>query len=156
MKSAKTAIVSRQTLFLATLGGALAAGLPASAHHAFSAEFDAQTPVHLQGAVTRVEWINPHAWVHLDAVQEDGTTVAWMVEGGTPNTLLRRGINKNSLQPGTEIIVRGFQSKDKHCRPSCKANGRDITFADGQKLFMGSSGTGAPRDGLDPTEQPRN
>ena len=145
----------RHALLLAPLL-ALAPAMPATGHHAFSAEFDAESPVLLRGKVTRVEWINPHAWVHLDAVQEDGSTVAWMVEGGTPNTLLRRGINKNSLQPGTEIVVRGYQSKDRYCRPACKANGRDITFTDGRKLFMGSSGTGAPRDGSDPTEPSRN
>ncbi len=123
-----------------------------AAHHAFSAEFDAEAPVRLQGKVTRVEWINPHAWLHIAHVEEDGTTVDWMVEGGTPNTLLRSGITKHTLQPGTEIVGRGYQSKDKKCAPSCKANGRDVTFPDGRKLFMGSSGTGAPRDGADPTE----
>jgi len=144
------------TLGFTGLALALSLCAPASAHHAFSAEFDAQAPVLLRGAVTRVEWINPHAWVHLDAVTEDGGTVAWMVEGGTPNTLLRSGITKHSLQPGTEIIVRGYQSKDGRCQPACKANGRDITFTDGRKLFMGSSGTGAPRDGADPEERPRD
>ena len=131
-----------------------------SAHHAFSAEFDADTPVFLQGRVTRVEWINPHAWVHVAAVSEDGSTQIWMVEGGTPNTLLRAGITKAALLPGTEIVVRGYQSKDKLCTPACKANGRDLTFPDGRKIFMGSSGTGAPRDGSDPREgaraRPRN
>ena len=125
------------------------------AHHAFSAEFDADAPVKLQGKVTKVEWINPHAWVHLMAELPEGGTQHWMVEGGTPNTLLRVGINKNSLVPGTEIVVRGYQSKDKACNPACKANGRDVTFPDGRKLFMGSSGTGAPRDGSDPREPPR-
>ncbi|MDH3643383.1 MAG: DUF6152 family protein [Gammaproteobacteria bacterium] len=127
-----------------------------SAHHAFSAEFDANAPVFLQGKVTRVEWINPHAWVHVAALQDDGSTENWMVEGGTPNTLLRSGISKKSLVPGTEIVVRGYQSKDKLCVPACKANGRDLTFPDGEKLFMGSSGTGAPRDGADPREPSRN
>lgn len=124
-------------------------------HHAFSAEFDANAPVKLRGKVTKVEWINPHAWVHLMAELDDGATQHWMVEGGTPNTLLRTGINKNSLKPGTEIVVRGYQSKDKACNPACKANGRDVTFPDGRKLFMGSSGTGAPRDGADPRERRR-
>ncbi len=139
-------------LGLLLLGAALSTPVPALAHHAFSAEFDGDAPVNLRGKVTRVEWINPHAWVHLDVEQEDGTTQEWMVEGGTPNTLLRTGITKYSLKPGTEIVVRGYQSKDHRCRPACKANGRDLTFADGRKLFMGSSGTGAPRDGADPTE----
>ncbi len=123
------------------------------AHHAFSAEFDADSPVNLAGKVTKIEWINPHAWVHLDAVNEDGTTTAWMVEGGTPNTLLRAGINRNSLPIGSEIKVRGYQAKDKRCVPACKANGRDITLANGERAFMGSSGTGAPRDGYDPRER---
>jgi len=128
----------------------------ALAHHSFTAEFDADAPVLLQGKVTRVEWINPHAWIHLDVTSEDGKTQAWMVEGGTPNTLLRAGINKNTVAIGTEIVVRGYQAKDKACNPACKANGRDITFKDGRKLFMGSSGTGAPRDGADPRERKRN
>ena len=127
----------------------------AAPHHSFAAEFDSKAPVLLTGKVTKVEWINPHAWIHLDVVQEDGTVVAWMVEGGTPNTLLRAGINKNTIPIGTEIVVRGYQSKDKACKPACKANGRDVTFADGRKLFMGSSGTGAPRDGADPREPKR-
>ena len=122
----------------------------ALAHHAFSAEFDAEKPVTLHGNVSKVEWINPHAWVHLTVVQEDGSSVEWMVEGGTPNTLLRAGITKNSLPIGSEIVVRGYQSKDRNCNPACKANGRDLAFADGRKVFMGSSGTGAPSDGLDP------
>jgi hypothetical protein len=133
--------------------GATAAGGAAWAHHAFAAEFDGKAPVLLRGKVTRVEWINPHAWVHVNVTGDDGKTVEWMVEGGTPNTLLRAGINRNTLKPGTEVIVRGYQSKDKLCRPACKANGRDITFADGRKVFMGSSGTGAPKDGSDPSER---
>ena len=124
----------------------------ARGHHAFSAEFDKDAPVNLQGVVTRIEWINPHAWIHLDVTGDDGNTVAWMVEGGTPNTLLRSGIHKNSLPIGSEIKVRGYQAKDKRCQPACKANGRDLIFADGRKVFMGSSGTGAPRDGSDPRE----
>ncbi len=138
------------------IAGLLILLAPAAAfsHHSFAAEFDANAPVLLKGKVTKVEWINPHAWVHLDVVEEE-TVVSWMVEGGTPNTLLRAGINKNTIGIGTEIVVRGYQSKDKSCKPACKANGRDITFADGRKLFMGSSGTGAPRDGTDPREPPR-
>lgn len=143
---------TKNWLAAGAIAGLAVSATQVAAHHAFSAEFDAEAPVLLQGKVTRVEWINPHAWLHIDHVEEDGSTVAWMVEGGTPNTLLRSGITKNSLQPGTEIIVRGYQSKDKFCAPSCKANGRDVTFLDGRKLFMGSSGTGAPSDGADPTE----
>ena len=131
----------------------LLAGAHALAHHAFSAEFDADMPVTLTGKVTRVQWINPHAWFHMEAVQEDGSTIAWMVEGGTPNALMRTGINRNSLEIGTEIVVHGYQSKDRNCSPACKANGRDMTLVDGRKLFMGSSGTGAPRDGSDPRDR---
>jgi len=134
-------------LSLAVAGGA------ALAHHAFAAEFDGKAPVLLRGKVVRVEWINPHAWVHVNVVGADGKETEWMVEGGTPNTLLRAGIDRNSLKAGQEIIVRGYQSKDRLCRPACKANGRDVTFPDGRKLFMGSSGTGAPKDGSDQTEK---
>lgn len=137
----------------AALSAAVAGGA-AWAHHAFAAEFDGKAPVLLRGKVTRVEWINPHAWVHINAVDpKTGQATPWMVEGGTPNTLMRAGINKGSLPPGTEIIVRGYQSKDKLCKPACKANGRDVTFPDGRKLFMGSSGTGAPKDGADASER---
>ena len=132
----KTPITS--LLLLATLA------LPGStaAHHAFGAEFDPNRPLVLRGPVTRVEWVNPHAWIHLEHTTEDGSKEAWMVEGGTPNTLLRRGLTRNSLRPGTVIVVDGYQSKDR----SNRANGRDITFEDGRKIFMGSSGTGAPYD----------
>ena len=127
----------------------------ADAHHAFAAEFDASKPVLLRGKVTKIRWINPHSWVHIAVVGEDGMTQEWMVEGGTPNTLFRNGLTKESLKVGTELVVRGYQSKDRLCEPACKANGRDITFPDGRKIFMGSSGTGAPRDGADPTEAKR-
>jgi len=126
-----------------------ATAVPVLAHHAFSAEFDAEKPVHLKGKVTKMEWINPHAWVHINVEKEDGTLEKWMIEGGTPNALLRRGFTKNSLIPGTEIVVQGYQAKDGALR----ANGRDLTLPDGRKLFMGSSGTGAPKDGADPTEK---
>ncbi len=140
-----------RTILALTAVAVALAGVPAIAHHAFSAEFDADRPIHLEGVVVKMEWINPHAWVHLEVTNEDGSTTVWMVEGGTPNTLLRRGFTKNSLLPGTEIIVDGYQAKDG----SNKGNGRDLTFRDGRKLFMGSSGTGAPRDGRDPTEPGR-
>ena len=142
----------RTKLMLGAVGVAVVmAAVPVVAHHAFSAEFDANVPIHLEGTVTRMEWINPHAWVHLDVVTEDGKIESWMVEGGTPNTLFRRGFTKDSLLPGTEIIVDGYQAKDG----SMRGNGRDLTFKDGRKLFMGSSGTGAPRDGRDLTEPAR-
>jgi hypothetical protein len=119
------------------------------AHHAFSAEFDEKKPVKLVGTVTRVEWVNPHAWIHVDVKNPDGTVTEWAIEGGTPNTLLRRGLTKNSLPTGTEIVVEGYQAKAGGPR----ANGRDLTFKDGRKLFLGSPGTGAPEDGRVPTDR---
>lgn len=133
----------RTKLFMVMTGlGLLLAAVPVWAHHAFASEFDAKRPVKLQGTVTKMEWINPHAWMHMDVKKADGTVERWMVETGTPNTLLRRGLTKNSLLPGTEVLVDGYQSKDG----SLRANGRDVTLPNGQTLFLGSSGTGAPYD----------
>lgn len=137
---------------VAAVLGLAALGQQAVAHHAFAAEFDANAPVLLKGKVTKVEWINPHAWVHMQVVEPGKAPQNWMVEGGTPNTLLRDGITRDSIKPGTDIVVRGYQAKDKKCTPACKANGRDVTFPDGRKVFMGSSGTGAPKDGADKSE----
>jgi hypothetical protein len=128
--------------------GLVASGRPAYAHHAFAAEFDSNRPVTFTGTVTKMEWINPHAWIHVDVKQPDGTVVSWMCEAGTPNTLYRRGFTKDSLLPGTEIIVDGYQAKDGTHR----MNGRNVKLPNGQTLFLGSSGTGAPLDGKDPTE----
>jgi hypothetical protein len=127
---------------------ALAMATPLRAHHAFASEFDAAQPINLRGTVTRVEWINPHTWIHIDVKDSSGKTVEWMIEGGTPNTLLRRGVDKNSLPAGTEIIVDGYRAKNGTNR----ANGRDLTLPNGKKLFLGSSGTGAPADGRDPSD----
>ena len=127
----------------------MAAGVPLLAHHAFSAEFDANAPVTLRGPITRVEWINPHAWIHMEVKTPAGKPEIWMVEGGTPNTLQRSGITRDSIQIGTVIVVAGYKAKDGRLR----ANGRDITLPDGRTRFMGSSGTCAPRDGRDPNER---
>jgi len=121
--------------------GALTAK-PAVAHHAFNAEFDAKRPVKFKGTVTKMVWVNPHAWIYVDVKKPDGTVEEWMVEAGTPNTLLRRGLTRQSLHVGTEITVDGYQSKDG----SLRANGRDLTLPNGQTLFLGASGTGAPYD----------
>ena len=117
------------------------------AHHAFAAEFDANKPITLRGTVTKMEWINPHTWLHIDVKGQDGKVTNWMIEGGPPNSLTRRGFTKEALPVGSEVVVQGFQAKDG----STRANGRDLVFADGRKLFMGSSGTGAPEDGRDPS-----
>ena len=118
----------------------LAAAAPVLAHHSFAAEFDAKKPVKLQGTVTKMEWINPHVWIHMNVTQ-NGRTEEWMVEGGAPTVLFRRGFSKNSLSAGTQIVVDGYRAKDG----TNKMNAREITFADGRKLFAGSDGTGAPK-----------
>jgi len=124
-------------------GAAMAIGaIPAWAHHAFAAEFDAKKPLHFEGTVTKVELINPHAWIHVDVKNADGTVTNWMVEAGSPNVLLRRGFTKQSVAPGTAVVIDGYQAKDG----SARMNGRDITLPGGQKLFLGSQGTGAPED----------
>lgn len=133
----------RTTLFTTAAAALLAtmAGITVSAHHSFGAEFDANKPVKLQGTVFLMEWINPHSWIHIDVKDPvTGKVERWLVEGGAPNALIRRGWNKKSLATGTPIIVEGFAAKDGTNR----ANGRDIVFPDGKKLFVGSSGTGAP------------
>jgi hypothetical protein len=118
------------------------------AHHAFAAEFDAKKPVHFEGTVTKMEWVNPHVWLHIDVKKPDGGVENWAFEAGTPNVLFRRGFTKESLLPGTKVVVDGYQAKDGLKR----ANGRDLTFSDGRKMFLGSSGTGAPYE-LTPNNQ---
>ena len=138
----------RTLLFSAAAGVlVLAAGVPLAAHHSFAAEFDGTKPVTLKGTVARMEWTNPHAWLHVDVKGGDGKVVSWMVEGGAPNALLRRGWNKNSVPTGTAVIVQGFRARDG----SNRANGGEVTLPDGKKLFLSTPGQGAPDDGRDPT-----
>jgi len=132
-------------LFLAALLGVLAAGPPLAAHHSFAAEFDGSRPVTLKGTVTKMEWTNPHAWLHVDVKGPDGKVVEWLIEGGAPNALLRRGWNRESVAAGTAILVQGFRARDG----SNRASGGDVTLPDGKKLFIGSTGTGAPGDRQD-------
>jgi len=140
-RSGDETMVTKLVKCLAAAGLVTAMAAPAFAHHSFAAEFDAKRPVKLRGTVVKMEWINPHSWIHIDVKDPaTGKVERWMIEGGAPNALLRRGWTKNSLPEGTEILVEGFQAKDGANR----ANGRDITFPDGKKLFVGSSGTGAP------------
>ena len=127
--------MSRLDLANALVAGFLLASAPAFAHHAFASEFDATKPIKLRGVVTKMEWINPHSWIHIDVKEEDGTVNNWMIEGGSPNALLRAGFTKNSLPPGTEIVVDGYQAKDA----SYRGVGKDLTFPDGRRLFLGGS-----------------
>lgn len=124
--------------FTITIGLALAGLLAAAgavAHHAFSTEFDVNRPIELKGKVTKVELINPHSWIHISVVDDKGNTVEWMVEGGSPNALVRKGINKNSIPIGSDLVIRGYGTRDG----SNKAVGRDIQFADGRALFFEGS-----------------
>ena len=132
---------NRMLVIAAFVGVALLSAVaPISAHHALVAEFNLATPITVRGTLTRMEWVNPHVWLHMDVKTPDGKTENWAFEAGTPNVLFRRGFTRKSLLPGTVIVIDGYQAKDG----SRRANGRDITFEDGKKLFMGSSGTGAP------------
>jgi hypothetical protein len=130
MRTTLVMVLAAASLILATT----------SAHHAFAAEFDSSKPIKLRGTVVKMEWINPHTWIHLDVKTPKGTVERWMIEGGPPNALYRRGFTQKSLPQGSEIVVEGFRAKDG----SLRGNGRDLTFADGRRLFVGSSGTGAP------------
>ena len=125
-------------------------GTTASAHHAFAAEFSAEHPVHFSEAtITKVEWINPHAWFHVDVKQPNGEVESWMIEAGNPFNLFRRGFSRDVITVGMVVTIDGYQATDG----SNRANGRDMRLPDGRTLFMGSSGTGAPTDGRDPTDR---
>jgi hypothetical protein len=130
----KTSVIAMASLLLAVV--------PALAHHSFAAEYDQKKPVHLTGKVTSMEWINPHSWIHIDVVGEDGKVTNWMVEGGSPNIMIRRGFSKRSLENGTELVIEGYQAKNGEY----KANGSSITFKDGKKLFVGGSNPDDPGD----------
>jgi hypothetical protein len=132
--------MKRTLVFALAAFGALASALPLIAHHAFAAEFDANKPVKLEGTVVKIEMVNPHAWFHVAVKNPDGTTTEWMIEGGSPNALIRHGFHKSDIPVGTEVIFEGFQAKDG----SHRANGRDITFPGGKKIFLGSSGPEGP------------
>jgi len=137
----KATFLKRAPLSVLALLAVVALAPAALAHHAFGSEFDANAPVILKGKIVEIEWVNPHTWIHIEITKDDGTKEVWMVEGGSPNTLLRRGANKNSFPVGTDIVVDGYQARDHSEK---RANARNVTFPDGRKLFLGSPGTGAP------------
>ena len=146
----------RMTLLTSVFGVAVAlfiASLPAAAHHAFGAEFDANRPVLLKGKIVKIEWVNPHTWIHVEVTKQDGTKEVWMVEGGSPNSLLRRGANKETFPVGTDVVVDGYQTRD---HTQLRANARNVTFPDGRKLFLGSTGTGAPDESSFPTDKAKS
>lgn len=134
--------MTKKVSLLAAAAGVLFSALPMFAHHSFGAEFDINKPVKLRGKVVRIEFVNPHAWIHIDVKEANGTTTEWLIEGGSPNALVRHGITKDTLPVGTEVIFEGSQAKDG----SHRANGQHITLADGKKLFLGASGSEGAED----------
>ena len=134
MRTTLTPTIAIATLFVGV-------ALPANAHHAFAANFDAEKPVRFEAVITKMEWINPHVWIHIDAEMPDGSVEQWMIEAGSPNMLFRQGLNKNSVQAGMRVIVDGYQARNG----SKRANGRDLTLPDGRKLFLSGAGDGPGR-----------
>ncbi len=128
-----------QWMALFAIAGLIWSASPIRAHHAFAAEFDVNRPIKLRGIVTKMDWINPHSWIYLDVKGKDGKTVNWMIEGGSPNSLIRLGFTKDALPVGSEIVMEGFQAKDG----STRGVGKSLAFADGRKLFLGGSAPGA-------------
>lgn len=141
------------TPVLCAAAALISIAVPAAAHHAFGSEFDAQAPILLKGKIVKIEWVNPHTWIHVEITKPDGVKEVWMVEGGSPNTLLRRGANKNTFPAGTDIVVDGYQARDHSEK---RANARNVTFPDGRKLFLGSPNTGAPDPDQFPTDKVRS
>jgi Family of unknown function (DUF6152) len=137
------------TVCVTAAAAMLLLNFPAQAHHAFAAEFDATKPIRVEGTISKVQWTNPHSWFFVDVMGADGQLEHWMFEGGGPLALIRRGFTKDYLKPGTKIVVEGFLAKGVAYR----ANARSLTYPDGRVLFVGSSGTGAPSDGKDPSEK---
>lgn len=143
----RTTRVMLSVMVMASVG--LLTAVSVRAHHAFAAEFDANRPVKVAGTIAKVEWVNPHTWYHIDVKNDAGQVERWMFEGGGPGALTRRGFKKDFLKPGTELVIEGYMSKGVPRR----ANARSMKYPDGRILFVGSSGTGAPEDGLDPDDK---
>jgi hypothetical protein len=127
-------------LVAVVLVGLLGGGVPLQGHHSFAAEFDVNKPITLKGTLTKMEWTNPHGWIHIDVRDPDGKVVSWAIETGVPNALLKRGLRRTDFPIGSELTIEGYRAKDG----TAKANGVTVKFADGRNFFMGSSGTGAP------------